>query len=183
MSNLDNIIEEILQVADKEAKDIIKNAELESNNLIEKVKIEAQKNADKIIEKAKFEATQTKDRIVSNSNLVARDNVLVAKQGMIDTIFEMAKEKLKDIDHESYLKFVENSLKNLQVKDNSEIMLTEKEKNLTDGTLFGIKVSEETVQSGFSLKNDKILFNNEFGTIIDILKEDLEQEVVNKLFS
>lgn len=183
MSNLDNIIEEILQDAENEANNIIKNVEIEVEALVGKTESEAQKKADKIIEKAKVEALQSKDRIISNSNLTARDNVLVAKQTMINKVFEMAKEKLKDVSHEDYLRFVENSLKKLEIKENSELILTEKEKNLTDGSLFGIKVSDETVQSGFSLKNGKILFNNEFGTIVDILKEDLEQEVANKLFS
>ena len=49
--------------------------------------------------------------------------------------------------------------------------------------LFGIKVANETVESGFSLKNGKIILNNEFSSLVDLIKEDLEQEVADKLFS
>lgn len=183
MSNLDNIINEILQDAENEAKKIVEDAKSEVTVLVGKRESEAQKQADKIIEKARIEATQVKDRIISNSSLTARDKVLVAKQEMIDKVFDMAKAKLKDLDHDRYLKFVENTLKTLAVSEESELILTAKEKELAGNSLFGIKVSDEVVESGFALKNGKIIFNNEFSSIVDILKEDLEQEVAEKLFS
>lgn len=109
--------------------------------------------------------------------------ILVAKQEMINKVFELTKEKLKTLNHEDYLKFVENSLKTLDVKEDSEIILTESEKKLAGEKLFGIKVAKETVESGFSLKNGKIILNNEFSSLIDLIKEDLEREVSIRLFS
>ena len=175
MSNLDNIIDEILQDAKNESEKIVEDAKSEVANLVGK--------ADKIIEKAKVEGVQSKDRIISNSSLTARDMILVAKQEMINKVFELTKEKLKTLNHEDYLKFVENSLKTLDVKEDSEIILTESEKKLAGEKLFGIKVAKETVESGFSLKNGKIILNNEFSSLIDLIKEDLEREVSIRLFS
>lgn len=183
MSNLDNIIDEILQDAENESKKVVEDAKSEVAVLVGKTESEAQKKADKIIEKAKVEATQSKDRIISNSSLTARDMVLVAKQEMINKVFELTKEKLKTLNHDDYLKFVENSLKTLEVREDSEIILTENEKKLAGEKLFGVKVAAETVESGFSLKNGKIILNNEFSSLIDLVKEDLEQEVADKLFS
>lgn len=183
MSNLDNIIDEILQDAENESKKVVEDAKSEVAVLVGKTESEAQKKADKIIEKAKVEATQSKDRIISNSSLTARDMVLVAKQEMINKVFELTKEKLKTLNHDDYLKFIENSLKTLEVREDSEIILTENEKKLAGEKLFGIKVADETVESGFSLKNGKIILNNEFSSLIDLVKEDLEQEVADKLFS
>ena len=116
MSNLDNIIDEILQDAKNESEKIVEDAKSEVANLVGKTESEAQKNADKIIEKARVEGAQSKDRIISNSSLTARDMILVAKQEMINKVFELTKEKLKTLNHEDYLKFVENSLKTLDVK-------------------------------------------------------------------
>lgn len=183
MSNLDNIIDEILQDAENESKKVVEDAKSEVAVLVGKTESEAQKKADKIIEKAKVEATQSKERIISNSSLTARDMVLVAKQEMINKVFELTKEKLKTLNHDDYLKFVENSLKALEVREDSEIILTENEKKLAGEKLFGIKVADETVESGFSLKNGKIILNNEFSSLIDLVKEYLEQEVADKLFS
>ncbi|MBK1468052.1 V-type ATP synthase subunit E [Parvimonas parva] len=183
MSNLDNIIDEILQDAENESKKVVEDAKSEVAVLVGKTESEAQKKVDKIIEKAKVEATQSKERIISNSSLTARDMVLVAKQEMINKVFELTKEKLKTLNHDDYLKFVENSLKALEVREDSEIILTENEKKLAGEKLFGIKVADETVESGFSLKNGKIILNNEFSSLIDLVKEDLEQEVADKLFS
>ena len=86
MSNLDNIIDEILQDAENESKKVVEDAKSEVAVLVGKTESEAQKKADKIIEKAKVEATQSKDRIISNSSLTARDMVLVAKQEMINKV-------------------------------------------------------------------------------------------------
>lgn len=183
MSNLDNIIDEILQDAENESKKVVEDAKSEVAVLVGKTESEAQKKADKIIEKAKVEATQSKERIISNSSLTARDMVLVAKQEMINKVFELTKEKLKTLNHDDYLKFVENSLKALEVREDSEIILTENEKKLAGEKLFGVKIADETVESGFSLRNGKIILNNEFSSLIDLVKEDLEQEVADKLFS
>ena len=176
MSNLDNIIDEILQDAKNESEKIVEDAKSEVANLVGKTESEAQKNADKIIEKARVEGAQSKDRIISNSSLTARDMILVAKQEMINKVFELTKEKLKTLNHEDYLKFVENSLKTLDVKEDSETKRAGEK-------LFGIKVAKETVVSGFSLKNGKIILNNEFSSLIDLIKEDLEREVSIRLFS
>lgn len=183
MSNLDNIIDEILQDAENESKKVVEDAKSEVAVLVGKTESEAQKKADKIIEKAKVEATQSKDRIISNSSLTARDMILVAKQEMINKVFELTKEKLKTLNHDDYLKFIENSLKTLEVREDSEIILTENEKKLAGEKLFGVKIADETVESGFSLRNGKIILNNEFSSLIDLVKEDLEQEVADKLFS
>ena len=183
MSNLDNIIDEILQDAENESKKIVEDAKSEVADLVGKTESEAQKKAEKIVEKAKVEGAQSKDRIISNSSLTARDMVLVAKQEMINKVFELTKEKLKTLNHEDYLNFVEKSLKTLDIKEDSEIILTESEKKLAGEKLFGIKVANETVESGFSLKNGKIILNNEFSSLVDLIKEDLEQEVADKLFS
>lgn len=183
MSSLDNIIEEIIKNAQLEAKEIIDKATIESENVKEKAKIEANKESEKIIEKAKLEGQQSKERILSNSKIVARDKILVAKQKVIDKVIEDVKEKLKNIDHDLYLKYVENTIKSLSIKKDSEILLTEKEKEIVGENLFGIKVSNETVESGFSLKNGKVLFNNDFSSIVEASKEDLEREISKMLFS
>ena len=51
MSNLDNIIDEILQDAKNESEKIVEDAKSEVANLVGETESEAQKNADKIIEK------------------------------------------------------------------------------------------------------------------------------------
>ena len=134
MSNLDNIINEILQDAEKESKQIKENANQESKALVEKSKQEANKVSEKIIEKAKSEAEQIKDKVISNAKLNSRDKVLVAKQKMIDKVFDMANEKLENLEHDRYLLFIEESIKKFDINESSEILLTNKEKNLTNGT-------------------------------------------------
>ncbi len=47
-----------------------------------------------------------------------------------------------------------------------KLFLLKVKKKLAGEKLFGIKVAKETVESGFSLKNGKIILNNEFSSLI-----------------
>ena len=102
MSNLDNIIDEILQDAENESKKVVEDAKSEVAVLVGKTESEAQKKADKIIEKAKVEATQSKERIISNSSLTARDMVVLDLDANV-------------IENESGLRPTSESLMHLQI--------------------------------------------------------------------
>ena len=91
LSNLDNIIEEILKDAESEAEKIIEKAKKDSENLKEKTENDVARQVEKIMEKAKVDGEQAKERMISNSKLVARDKLLVAKQDVIDKVLENAK--------------------------------------------------------------------------------------------
>ena len=108
--------------------------------------------------------------------------ILQAKEELVDKVLEKALERLKNIDKDSYLDFIENTLKNLNVSKNTEIILTKKMKDILGDEIFGYKVSDDVVESGCSIKDGNLIYNNEFSNLLEFNKEDLEKEILKKIF-
>ena len=182
MSNLDNLVAEILQQAKKEANRILTKAKAENLEFTEKENKKIQREVDILEQKSKEEAISLKERIVSNANLKSRDMILQAKEELVGKVLEKALERLKNIDKNSYSEFVENILKSLKISKNAEIILTRKMKEEFGNEIFGYEISEDVVESGCSIKDGKVVFNNEFSNLLEFNKEDLEKEILKKIF-
>ena len=182
MSNLDNLVAEILQQAQKEANRILAKTKAENLEFTEKENKKIQREVDILEQKSKEEAISLKERILSNANLKSRDMILQAKEELVDRVLEKALERLKNIDKNSYLEFVENVLKSLKISKNAEIILTRKMKEEFGDEIFGYKVSDDVVESGCSIKDGNLIYNNEFSNLLEFNKEDLEKEILKKIF-
>ena len=183
MSNLDNLVAEILQQAQKEANRILAKTKAENLEFTEKENKKIQREVDIIEQKSKEEAVSLKERILSNANLKSRDMILQAKEELVDRVLEKALERLKNIDKDSYLDFIENTLKSLNISKNAEIILTKKMRDMLGEEIFGYKVSDDDiVESGCSIKDGNLVYNNEFSNLLEFNKEDLEKEILKKIF-
>ena len=182
MSNLDNLIAEILQQAQKEANRMLTKAKTENSEFSEKENKKVQKEVEAINDKAQEEAQALKERMISNANLKSRDMILQAKEELADDILEKVLERLKNIDTKKYLKFVENILKNLNLSKNAEVMVSKNMKLALGDKILDYKISDQTVESGCSIKDGNLIYNNEFSNLIDFNREELEREILNKIF-
>ena len=182
MSNLDKLVAEILQQAQKEANRMLTKAKTENSEFSEKENKKIQKEVDAINDKAQEEAQALKERVISNANLKSRDMILQAKEELADDILEKVLERLKNIDTKKYLKFVENILKNLNLSKNAELMVTKDMKLALGDKILDYKISDQTVESGCSIKDGNLIYNNEFSNLIEFNREELEREILNKIF-
>ena len=182
MSNLDNLVAEILQQAQKEANRMLTKAKTENSEFSEKENKKIQKEVDAINDKAQEEAQALKERVISNANLKSRDMILQAKEELADDILEKVLERLKNVDAKKYLKFVENILKNLNLSKNAEVMVSKDMKLALGDKILDYKISDQTVESGCSIKDGNLIYNNEFSNLIDFNREELEREILNKIF-
>ena len=182
MSNLDNLVAEILQQAQKEANRMLTKAKTENSEFSEKENKKVQKEVEAINDKAQEEAQALKERMISNANLKSRDMILQAKEELADDILEKVLERLKNIDTKKYLKFVENILKNLNLSKNAEVMVSKDMKLALGDKILDYKISDQTVESGCSIKDGNLIYNNEFSNLIEFNREELEREILNKIF-
>ena len=182
MSNLDNLVAEILQQAQKEANRMLTKAKTENSEFSEKENKKIQKEVDAINDKAQEEAQALKERVISNANLKSRDMILQAKEELADDILEKVLERLKNVDAKKYLKFVENILKNLNLSKNAEVMVSKDMKLALGDKILDYKISDQTVESGCSIKDGNLIYNNEFSNLIEFNREELEREILNKIF-
>ena len=182
MSNLVNLVAEIMQQAQKEANRMLTKAKTENSEFSEKENKKIQKEVDAINDKAQEEAQALKERMISNANLKSRDMILQAKEELADDILEKVLERLKNIDTKKYLKFVENILKNLNLSKNAEVMVSKDMKLALGDKILDYKISDQTVESGCSIKDGNLIYNNEFSNLIEFNREELEREILNKIF-
>lgn len=182
MSNLDNLVAEILQQAQKEANRMLTKAKTENSEFSEKENKKVQKEVEAINDKAQEEAQALKERVISNANLKSRDMILQAKEELVEDVLERVLERLKNIDTKKYLKFVENILKNLNLSKNAELIVTKDMRLALGDKILDYKISDQTVESGCSIKDGNLIYNNEFSNLIEFNREELEREILNKIF-
>ena len=183
MSNLDNLINKILDDAKKEADRIIEESTKINEEIVSSKVNEANEKKKRIIEKAAAEAAMMKDRIISNAELKVRDENLKAKQEVLDRVFKLSKEKLKDLNDDEYIKFLRNNLKILNLKGTELLIVPEKMKaKVKSMGLVPMVSDDETVESGFMLKDNDVTMNFSFDSLVDYLREELESEIAQDLF-
>lgn len=183
MSNLDNMINKILEDGKKEAAKIKEEARQNNEELVESRILEANTQKEAIIKEANKEAVMLKSRLESEVKLKIRDEKLVAKRQVLDKTFELAKDSLRDIGEDKYLGFLKRNLDEITLKGSEKIVAPEKFKDAIEKSGLNVSVSsEESVESGFLLKDGNIVINYSFESLVDFMREDLEGEVAKALF-
>ncbi len=199
MSNLDNLTSKIIKDAEVKKIEILNEATVKADEIIKKKTEEANKKASSILEKAEMESKTIKERIISKTDLEIRNKKLLAKQQVIEKVFETAKEKLKSMNAEEFTKFIKNSIMALNIDGDEEIIinpvdreklpekfLAEVNKSLiSKGKLGNLKFNVKTheIDGGFILSKNGIEINNSFDELVNSLKYELEYEVGKILFT
>jgi len=183
MSNLENLINKILEDAKIEADKILEESAKINKDILDSKINEANEKKKKILDKAVNEASMIKDRIISNAELKVRDEKLKIKQEIIDKVFDLAKKKLKELTEDEYIKFLTNNLKSINLKGTEILIVPENMKARVKAIESMPKVSDdEIVDSGFILKDGDIAVNYSFDSLVDYLREELETEIAQHLF-
>ncbi|MFV3011436.1 V-type ATP synthase subunit E [Clostridium botulinum] len=199
MSNLENLTSKIIEDANKEAEKLLSEAKKEENEIVDEKVKKANKAKEQIIEKTKREAKTKAERVISNTHLKVRNNKLEAKQEMINKVFDEAVIKLQNLPQEEYLNFIKNSILSLDIEGDEEIIVSSNDKDKIDisfmltlnnklknkGKKELLKISNENrdIKGGFILYKNGIEINNSFEALVDSLRDELEQEIIEALFS
>ncbi len=183
MSNLKNMTNKILEDAKAEVSKIEKSSQKANQEILNSRISEANKIKEKVIEDAKEEAEVLKKRLQTEVDLKVRDEKILAKRQVLNKAFETAKDRLKNIDGDRYLSYLKNSLNNINLKGTELLIVPEKFNSLVRESLDNVNVSQnESVESGFIIKDGNIIINHSFESLIDFMKEDLEVEIAKILF-
>ncbi|WP_125153829.1 V-type ATP synthase subunit E [Clostridium rectalis] len=198
MTNLDKLTAKIINDAENKKKTILQEARDEEKKIInEKIK-EGNLKKDVAIEKSHIEAQYKKERIISNAHLYVRNRKLQVKQQIIDKVYVTALDKLSTLPKDEYIAFIENSILSMNINGDEEVILSNKEKIINEDILNSINyklinkgkkgnlvISEDRreFEGGFILYKDGIEINNTFEALLGSLKDDLEQNIINCIFS
>lgn len=198
MSDVKNITSKILKDAEVERQNILEASENEKNRIISK-KVDSAKEIEKdMISKAQTEGSSKKDRIISSAKLKVRNDKLAKKQEIIDGIFEEAIKKLGLSSSEDLANFIRRSILTMKIDGDENLILNE-EGLKSIGIEFVDELNNELkakglkgeirllkkagdFKGGFILEKEGIEINSTYEALLSSLRDDLEFEVAKVLF-
>jgi V/A-type H+-transporting ATPase subunit E len=199
MSNLDNLTSKIIKDAEVKKIEILNEASIKADEIVKKKIEEANKKASSILEKAEIESKTIKERIISKTDLEVRNKKLLAKQQVIEKVFEEAKKRLKSMNSNEFDKFVKSSIMSLNIDGDEEIIINVSDREklpdkflvelnkllIANGKLGKLKFNVKTheIDGGFIISKNGIEINNSFEELVNSLKYELEYEVGKILFT
>ncbi len=175
MSNLDNIINKIIQDAELEARQIVDDARKESEEKVQESIDSAKQEAANVISRARSEESLIEDRVRTGIERESRDLVLQAKQNVIDRAFELAKRELRDLPDAEYHKVLENFLASANFSE-SDVIEIPADRSFQAGGKIKVEKSPH-LRSGFRLQTEDVRISNDFEQIVDVIRESLEPTI------
>ena len=112
----------------------------------------------------------------------ARNEVLSSKQRIIDKVFEEAKKRLGELPENDYIEYVKTTLSSLNLKGTETLLVKKEYRDDLKALGLGYEISEESVESGFQVKDDKISLNYNFNDMVDFYRDELVKDVADALF-
>lgn len=184
MSNLDNLTSKILNDAKTKADEIIKAAQ---KMAAEKYKKEIEKyNSQKasLEESAVRDRDLTVERIKSGASLKVRNEKLKAKQQVIDKVINRLREKLLNMDEVEYIDYMKKNLDNSSLNKNQKLIVKKEFLGKVKKEFTNANISEtEFVNSGFILEENGVQENYTFEVKLEFMRDDLEVQISQLLFS
>ncbi|MCD6494067.1 MAG: V-type ATP synthase subunit E [Archaeoglobaceae archaeon] len=108
---LESIIQEIYQKGEEQVKKLMEEAEKESEQIIAEAKAEAEEILRKAREEAEKESERLRKQEVSSVNLEMKRLLLNKQKELLETVFELTKQKIKEMDSGEKKKLLEALLK------------------------------------------------------------------------
>ncbi|MDR1966876.1 MAG: V-type ATP synthase subunit E [Synergistaceae bacterium] len=155
------------------------------------------------VEVARLEASASgrfeveRPEIFKRREIVAKLDVgkirLAAERRLISDVFELGLERLKKLDKAEYVNFCERLLKKSVESGDEAIELSSGEKyldsswvsdfNKSNGTRISVSDRKGDFSGGFVLRKGRTAINCSWEMLIQVASENLENEVVSRLFS
>ena len=183
MANLDNMISKIVSDAKGESDAELTKLEKEyAEKLASNMEKQTQESQKKI-EASMREAAIIKERTVTSAKLKVRDEVLMAKQAVIAKAFDLAKQRLADINEGEYGKFLKSALDGENFKDAQLLRVPGKFLNEAKKVMPSMNVeADDAIKSGFVIISDNYSLNFNFDALVDEARENIEKNVEKLLF-
>ncbi|MCL2146543.1 MAG: V-type ATP synthase subunit E [Synergistaceae bacterium] len=188
----DKVKKKIEAEAQEEIKSILAKAENETARLKEETATKVEETKKLYSERFEKERPEILRRREIVANLDVARIQLGTKQNLIGKSFEGAVSVLADLPDDRYLAFVRKLLEKA-VETGKEVMfIGSSEKKITQDWLNDYNTKNNTqislsgerlpISGGFVLKNERIDTNCSFEMLVKAIRDDIETDVVTKLF-
>jgi len=179
--------------ARREAEEIIEKARRTEEEILLQADGEVQSIRDTYEERFKKEKPQIANRREIVAKLDVEKIELGVKQELVKESFDEAVKTLSSLPKQKYLELVSAFLANAIETGKEEVLVGENEKNITKTWLDSYNEAQKVslilskeklpISGGFVLRNGDIDTNCSFDMLVSWAREDLEADVVKRLFS
>lgn len=184
MSSIDNLTSKILSDAKAAGEQIVSEAQEKADKKYEKSMKQVSQKKEKILESAKKEQVLLTDRIKSSANLKIRNEKLKAKQQVIDKVINRLREKLLNMNEAEYIDYMKKNLDNSSLNKNQKLIVKKEFLRKVKKEFPNANISEkEFVNSGFILEENGVQENYTFEVKLEFMRDDLEVQISQLLFS
>lgn len=191
MAGVDNIINEILQEANDQAKSILDEARKKAAGIEDAAKKESAETLSRALQKTEAEAEEYVRRSDSASQMLKKKAVLAAKQEIITGVIHKAYEKLADQPDDAYFEMIRKLIGRASHEGDGEICFSaedlkrlpkgfeEEADKIAAGNGGSLKLSGKpaAIKNGFILRYGGIEENCTLDALFEEKSEDLRDRV------
>ncbi|HYF83230.1 MAG TPA: V-type ATP synthase subunit E family protein [Clostridia bacterium] len=198
MAGVEKIKEKILQDAEVKTNEILEKARLQAKDIEEKANQKAALRAKEISQKSTHDISEKRRIINSIVELEMRKDILSAKQQSIEEVFDRALERMNSLDSSKYEKVIFDMLMASVESGEEEILMSEGGKSKLSADFISkankaleavgkkgkLKISDETrnISGGFILMGQGVEVNNSFEAVIRLYRDEIEPKVAEIFF-
>ena len=179
--------------AKAEAEEIIGKFKEQADEVLAAARLESEKIQKRLEEKIRSEETEVRRRKKIVADLEVRKLDLGARRELIEMTFNKVLHVLSQTSDSGYLAFMEGLMAEGAANGDEEVLLAKNEKRVTKKWIEefnekykkGLSLSDEMVpgSGGFALRRNDISVNCTLEVLLRWVREDMEAEVVSRLFS
>jgi len=178
--------------ARNEAEGILGQFRAQADEILVTAKRESEMLDKKLQERINHEEGEVRKRKTIVADLEVRKLMLGAKRELVDLVYEKAMAILSSLPRDRYAGFMTALLGSSEVSGDEEVFLCKGEKVLDQKWLdevnaqrqYNLTLSQDRVQGsgGFVLRKGRIDINCTWDVLLSRVREDMEAEVVDRLF-
>ncbi|MFR3728070.1 V-type ATP synthase subunit E [Lacrimispora sp.] len=183
MGSLEALTKKIIEDGSTQAQRIIDEALEKSKKELEEAIRETERICANRIKEAEGKANELYQLICAEKEIELRDKNLFIKQKMIDQVFKEAFKQLQNLKIEDYKELLIRMLGNRDLSNNILILPekyagAEQELNVNPP----LKTEYRPLAGGFILMREGVEENYTFESWIDLIRQEMEQEVMDILY-
>lgn len=199
MNGLDRITSRIIAEAEEETKIVLDEAKEKADAVLKEFEAKAKEEYDSRFAAGKEEIRQNYQRIERTMTLDAKKDSLSLKQEMIVRAYEMAKNKILNLDEKDYVAFLARQAGNAAITGNEEVILNENDSRSIGekvvasansilkerGIPQNLKLSADSrpISGGLMLKEGDVEVNCSLDTLLELSRNSLDAEIAGILFA
>lgn len=195
--NAEQVVQKILAEANEQARAMLDDARAKVTEQNAQLDKEIADFSEKTEVLAKAAAEDKLQRMLASARMDNGKNLLAAKVEILDEVFDRSKQAVNDLSDEAYLSWIEAMMKQAIESGDEEVIVGKHEtrideafisrlnKKIGDGFKGNLRLRPERadISGGFILARGKVQINASTDVMIEDLRESMQIELSEALFS